>query len=103
MLAAEIRRIVGRRGSFWSALLLGLGAVVTMIIVRLNQSGDHTHAWDPEVTEDGVPTTLAEMRSKDFAHLIENLDGYLCELGSALIRGGMHTLGERYAGERLGL
>jgi cobaltochelatase CobN len=48
-----------------------------------------------------VPTTLAEMRSKDFAHLIENLDGYLCELSSALIRGGLHTLGERYDGERL--
>jgi ABC-type transport system involved in multi-copper enzyme maturation permease subunit len=40
MLAAEIRRIAGRRGSFWSALLVGLGAVVIMIVVRLTQSGD---------------------------------------------------------------
>jgi ABC-type transport system involved in multi-copper enzyme maturation permease subunit len=40
MLAAEVRRIVGRKGSFWSALLLGLGAVITMIIIRLTQSGD---------------------------------------------------------------
>lgn len=40
MLAAEIRRIVGRRGSFWSALLIGVGAVVIMIIVRLSQRGD---------------------------------------------------------------
>ena len=35
-----MRRIIGRRGSFWSALLIGLGAVVIMIIVRLTQSGD---------------------------------------------------------------
>jgi ABC-type transport system involved in multi-copper enzyme maturation permease subunit len=40
MLAAEIRRIVGRRGSFWSALVIGFGAVVIMIIVRLTGSGD---------------------------------------------------------------
>jgi cobaltochelatase CobN len=74
---------------------------ITLMIQRLNQQGDHSHDWDPAVTEDGTPTTLAEMRSKDFAHLIENLDGYLCELGSALIRGGLHTLGEIHAGERL--
>jgi ABC-type transport system involved in multi-copper enzyme maturation permease subunit len=40
MLAAEVRRIIGRRGSFWTALLVGFGAVVTMIIVRLTQNGD---------------------------------------------------------------
>ena len=40
MLAAEIRRIMGRRGSYWSAMLVGLGAVVIMIIVRISQSGD---------------------------------------------------------------
>src|SRR5205807_2806166 len=78
-----------------------LDADITLMIQGLNQQGDHTHDWDPQVTEDGTPVTLAEMRSKDFAHLIENLDGYLCELGSALIRGGLHTLGECYAGERL--
>jgi cobaltochelatase CobN len=74
---------------------------ITLMIQRLNQQGDHTHDWDPAVTEDGTPTTLAEMRSKDFAHLIENLDGYLCELGSALIRGGLHTLGELQEGPPL--
>jgi len=78
-----------------------LDADITLMIDRLNRQGDHTHDWDPQVTEDGTPTTLAEMRSKDFAHLIENLDGYLCELGGALIRGGLHTLGERHQGERL--
>jgi cobaltochelatase CobN len=74
---------------------------ITLMITRMNQQGDHTHDWDPQVTDDGVPSTLADMRSKDFAHLIENLDGYLCELGSALIRGGLHTLGDTYTGERL--
>ncbi|HYW89230.1 MAG TPA: cobaltochelatase subunit CobN, partial [Chloroflexota bacterium] len=78
-----------------------LDADIDLMIRRLNQQGDHTHDWDPQVTDDGTPITLAEMRSKDFAHLIENLDGYLCELGSALIRGGLHTLGEVYSGERL--
>ncbi|HEY1291705.1 MAG TPA: cobaltochelatase subunit CobN, partial [Chloroflexota bacterium] len=78
-----------------------LDADINLMIQRLNQQGDHTHDWDPQVTEDGTPVTLAEMRSKDFAHLIENLDGYLCELGSALIRGGLHTLGEMHSGERL--
>jgi cobaltochelatase CobN len=78
-----------------------LDADINLMIQSLNRQGDHTHDWDPQVTEDGTPVTLAEMRSKDFAHLIENLDGYLCELGSALIRGGLHTLGEQYSGERL--
>jgi|SRR5450432_3259820 len=40
MLAAEIRRIAGRRGSYWSALLLGLAAVVTMVIIRIYHHGD---------------------------------------------------------------
>ena len=74
-----------------------LDADINLMIQRLNQQGDHTHDWDPQVTEDGTPVTLAEMRSKDFAHLIENLDGYLCELGSAQIRDGLHTLGEAIA------
>jgi len=78
-----------------------LDADITLMIQRLNQQGDHTHDWDPAVTDEGVPTTLGDMRSKDFSHLIENLDGYLCELGSALIRGGLHTLGERHSGQRL--
>ena len=52
MLAAEIRRIVGRRGSYWSAILIGLATVVATIIVRLTQNGDAggielLHAADP--------------------------------------------------------
>ncbi|WP_213805106.1 cobaltochelatase subunit CobN [Granulicella sp. dw_53] len=56
--------------------------------------GDHTHEWDDELTPEGVPTTLAEMSGSDVAHLIENLDGYLCELGMAQIRDGLHILGQ---------
>ncbi len=55
--------------------------------------GDHTHDWDDEVTPEGVPVTLAEMSGNDVAHLIEDIDGYLCELGTAQIRDGLHTLG----------
>lgn len=40
MLAAEVRRIIGRRGSYWSAVLIGLGAVVLMVIIRLTGDED---------------------------------------------------------------
>ncbi|TMC15528.1 MAG: cobalt chelatase, partial [Chloroflexi bacterium] len=63
--------------------------------------GDHTHEWDDELIEDGTPATLSEMRGKDFAHLLEDIDGYLCELTGAQIRGGLHTLGQLPAGAQL--
>ncbi len=63
--------------------------------------GDHTHEWDEELTEDGTPATLSEMRGKDFAHLLEDIDGYLCELTGAQIRSGLHTLGQLPGGEQL--
>ncbi|MBB6144934.1 cobaltochelatase CobN [Silvibacterium bohemicum] len=56
--------------------------------------GDHKHEWDDELTPEGVPTTLSEMSGSDVAHLIEDLDGYLCELGMAQIRDGLHVLGQ---------
>jgi cobaltochelatase CobN len=55
--------------------------------------GDHTHEWDDELTPEGVPVTLAEMAGNDVAHLIEDIEGYLCELGTAQIRDGLHILG----------
>ena len=55
--------------------------------------GDHKHDWDDELSPDGVPVTLAEMSGNDVAHLIEDIDGYLCELGTAQIRDGLHVLG----------
>jgi cobaltochelatase CobN len=55
--------------------------------------GDHKHEWDEQVTPEGVPATLAEMSGNEVAHLIEDIDGYLCELGLAQIRDGLHILG----------
>ncbi len=63
--------------------------------------GDHTHEWDASITEDGTPVTLAEMTGKDFAHLMEDLDGYLCEIGTLQIRDGLYTLGEPFEGQQL--
>uniref|UniRef100_UPI003F71F109 cobaltochelatase subunit CobN n=1 Tax=Dyadobacter sp. TaxID=1914288 RepID=UPI003F71F109 len=63
--------------------------------------GDHKHDWDDEMTPEGVPVSLTEMDGKDVAHLIEDIDGYLCELGAAQIRNGLHTLGEMPAGQAL--
>lgn len=51
---------------------------------------DHEHEHDHG---DGLPAALAAMGGSDVAHLIEDLDGYLCELGSAQIRDGLHILG----------
>ncbi|MCK8495118.1 cobaltochelatase subunit CobN [Spirosoma sp. RP8] len=63
--------------------------------------GDHKHDWDDEMTPEGVPVSLTEMDGKDVAHLIEDIDGYLCELGAAQIRNGLHTLGEMPTGDAL--
>ena len=63
--------------------------------------GDHVHEWDDEFTPDGVPVTLAEMRGDEVAHLIEDIDGYLCEIGAAQIRDGLHVLGQAPQGEQL--
>ncbi len=63
--------------------------------------GDHKHDWDDDMTPEGVPVSLTEMDGKDIAHLIEDIDGYLCELGAAQIRNGLHTLGEMPADEAL--
>lgn len=56
--------------------------------------GDHKHSWDDQKTPEGVPATLSGMSGSEVAHLIEDIDGYLCELGLAQIRDGLHILGE---------
>lgn len=63
--------------------------------------GDHVHEWDDEMTPEGVPVSITEMDGKDIAHLIEDIDGYLCELGAAQIRNGLHTLGHAPEGKAL--
>src|SRR5581483_5534091 len=70
------------------------------VLLNRNSSG-HTHEWDATLTEDGTPESLTEMRGKDFAHLLQEIDGYLCELAGAQIRDGLHVLGAVPEGEQL--
>jgi cobaltochelatase CobN len=70
-----------------------LSADLDLRAMLTRDHGDHKHDWDDELTPEGVPVTLAEMSGNDVAHLIEDIDGYLCELGTAQIRDGLHVLG----------
>lgn len=54
---------------------------------------DH-HGHDHHHHDDELPAELSAMGGSDVAHLIEDLDGYLCELGHAQIRDGLHILGQ---------
>ncbi|MBW7885709.1 MAG: cobaltochelatase subunit CobN, partial [Caldilineaceae bacterium] len=70
-------------------------------MLRKVDHGDHSHEWDGSYTDDGTPLTLAEMKGTDFQHLLEDIDGYLCELGSLQIRDGLHVLGHVPEGDQL--
>ena len=72
-----------------------------LAVMLRRDHGDHVHEWDETTTEDGTPVTLAEMDGKDVAHLIEDMDGYLCELAGAQIRDGLHILGQMPDGDHL--
>ncbi|TAN71323.1 MAG: cobaltochelatase subunit CobN [Methylobacter sp.] len=61
----------------------------------------HDHDDDHHDDEDGLPELLSKMAGADVAHLIEDLDGYLCELGAAQIRDGLHILGLAPENEQL--
>ena len=63
--------------------------------------GDHTHEWDQGLTVEGTPVSLASMQGREVAHLLEDLDAYLCELGGAQIRDGLHIFGQAPEGEPL--
>lgn len=63
--------------------------------------GDHTHEWDGSYLDDGTPTALGEMQGAQMAHLLEDIEGYLCELTGAQIRDGLHILGTVPEGEQL--
>jgi cobaltochelatase CobN len=63
--------------------------------------GDHSHDWDGAFLEDGTPTAFAELQGAQVAHLLEDIEGYLCELTGAQIRDGLHILGHLPAGEQL--
>ncbi|CAN5523929.1 cobaltochelatase subunit CobN [soil metagenome] len=55
--------------------------------------GDHSHDWDGAFLDDGTPTAFAELQGAQVAHLLEDIEGYLCELTGAQIRDGLHILG----------
>ena len=63
--------------------------------------GDHAHDWDGAFLEDGAPTAFAELQGAQVAHLLEDIEGYLCELTGAQIRDGLHILGYLPQGEQL--
>jgi cobaltochelatase CobN len=69
----------------------------------LMQRGEdgHTHEWDDAVTAEGTPVPLAQMRGREVSHLVQELDGYLCELAGAQIRDGLHVLGQVPDGEQM--
>jgi cobaltochelatase CobN len=62
---------------------------------------DQHHAHHHEHDDDELPEPLTKMGGADVAHLIEDLDGYLCELGAAQIRDGLHILGQAPENEQL--
>jgi cobaltochelatase CobN len=63
--------------------------------------GDHSHDWDGEFLDDGTPTAFAELEGRQVAHLLEDIEGYLCELTGAQIRDGLHILGTVPQAEQL--
>jgi cobaltochelatase CobN len=67
----------------------------------MRKGEDHVHEWDETLTSDGTPVTLAQMRGREIGHLIQELDGYLCELAGAQIRDGLHILGLVPEGEQM--
>jgi len=58
-------------------------------------------AMQGAIAGDSLPELLSKMAGADVAHLIEDLDGYLCELGAAQIRDGLHILGQAPENEQL--
>jgi len=69
--------------------------------MRLQRHGNHEHPWDERLTERGIPRALERLSGRGFAHLLEDLDAYLCDLGRAQIRGGLHVFGSPPEGPAL--
>ena len=55
---------------------------------------DHDHPHPHDSSDNALPAELRTLDGAGVAHLIEDLDGYLCELGAAQIRDGLHILGQ---------
>jgi cobaltochelatase CobN len=69
--------------------------------IRLERHGNHEHPWDDRVNAQGIPNALERLSGRGFAHLLEDLDAYLCDLGRAQIRGGLHVFGAPPEGQVL--
>jgi cobaltochelatase CobN len=69
--------------------------------IRRERHGDHVHSWDDRISEQGVPRALESLSGRGFAHLLEDLDAYLCDLGRAQIRDGLHVFGVAPSGTAL--
>jgi cobaltochelatase CobN len=69
--------------------------------IRLQRHGNHEHPWDERISEHGIPRALEGLSGRGFAHLLEDLDAYLCDLGRAQIRGGLHVFGAAPQGNAL--
>jgi cobaltochelatase CobN len=69
--------------------------------IRVQRHGDHEHPWDERINEQGIPRALERLSGRGFAHLLEDLDAYLCDLGRAQIRGGLHVFGAPPQGSAL--
>jgi cobaltochelatase CobN len=69
--------------------------------IRIQRHGDHEHPWDERINEQGIPRALERLSGRGFAHLLEDLDTYLCDLGRAQIRGGLHVFGAPPEGSAL--
>ena len=69
--------------------------------IRLQRHGDHEHPWDERINDAGIPRALERLSGRGFAHLLEDLDAYLCDLGRAQIRGGLHVFGAPPEGSAL--
>lgn len=69
--------------------------------LRRERHGNHEHGWDDRLTPNGTPRALDVLTGSGFAHLVQDLDTYLCDLGRAQIRGGLHIFGEAPQGTAL--
>ncbi len=77
----------GLKPALYKPLQAGMGVLKQP--VKPAHTHDHHHEHHDE-----LPAVLTKMAGSDVAHLIEDLDGYLCELGAAQIRDGLHILGQ---------
>ena len=86
----------GLKPALYKPLQAGMGVLKQP--VKTAHTHEHHHH---EHHDDELPAVLTQMAGSDVAHLIEDLDGYLCELGAAQIRDGLHILGQSPEHEQL--